>query len=82
MKGQLELDIPYVEVRRYWENAGPRVWRPVRVRVRYGQVGGMPAPVFPEVRTAKLAPRNVLVEREDGTKAVKPVRLLRRLRPV
>ena len=63
--------------RTYWEHHGPRDWRPVTVRVRYGKVGGMPDPVFPLVRTVALAPRNVLVERGDGTAVVRPVRLLR-----
>ncbi|MDX3232963.1 hypothetical protein [Streptomyces sp. ME19-01-6] len=80
---QLVLDIaaaplvPASGPRMYWENHGPRDWRPVTVRVRYGETAGMPAPVFPLVRTATLAPRNVLVERGDGTAAVRPVRLLR-----
>ena len=63
--------------RMYWENHGPRDWRAVTVRVRYGKSAGMRVPVFPLVRTAALAPRNVLVEREDGTADVRPVRLLR-----
>lgn len=32
---------------------------------------------FPHVRTGGVAPRNVLVERADGTRDVRPVRLLR-----
>jgi hypothetical protein len=81
--GQLELEIsassadPDPEVRTYWEHRGPHDWRPVTVRVRYGRVAGLAEPVLPLVRTARMAPRNVLVEREDGTAVVKPVRLLR-----
>lgn len=71
------LPRPLAEPRRYWESHGPRDWQPVTVRVRYGKSAGLPVPVFPRVRTAALAPRNVLVEREDGTADVRPVRLLR-----
>ncbi|SDN29637.1 hypothetical protein [Streptomyces wuyuanensis] len=67
--------------RTYWEHRGPRTWTEVTVRVRYGDVTGEPAPAFPLVRTARRAPRNVLVERADGTREVKPVRLLRREHP-
>lgn len=67
--------------RTYWEHRGPKTWSEVTVRVRYGDVTGEPAPAFPLVRTARRAPRNVLVERADGTGAVKPVRLLRREHP-
>jgi hypothetical protein len=80
---EVEVTVPDAEgvgttsARTYWEHAGPRVWRPVSVRVRYGNVSGLPVPVFPEVRTGGLAPRNVLVERADGTRDVRPVRLLR-----
>ena len=87
MKGQLELDVlppadeAQAEPRVYFECRGPRDWQPVTVRVRYGQVAGGAGPVLPYVRTAGLAPRNVLVEREDGTTDVRPVRLLRRARP-
>ncbi|WP_448333558.1 nuclease-related domain-containing protein [Streptomyces sp. DSM 41534] len=85
MDGQLTLKMPVASpaaaegsgVRTYWEHCGPRDWRPVTVRIRYGQVGGMPDPVSPLVHTAALAPRNVLVEREDGAADVRPVRLLR-----
>lgn len=73
---QLVLEIAAAP-RTYWENHGPRDWRPVTVRVRYGETAGMPDPMFPLVRTTALAPRNVLVEREDGTADVRPVRLLR-----
>lgn len=87
MKGQLELDVvppaaePVPEARMYFECRGPRDWRPVMVRVRYGRVAGGAGPVLPLVRTVALAPRNVLVEREDGTSDVRPVRLLRCSRP-
>ena len=86
MPEQLVLEMPAApsslpgsapEERTYFEHHGPRDWRPVTVRVRYGKVGGMPDPVFPLVRTVALAPRNVLVERGDGTAVVRPVRLLR-----
>jgi hypothetical protein len=84
---QLELDVlppaaePVSEDRVYFECRGPRDWRPVTVRVRYGKVSGLAVPVLPLVRTVALAPRNVLVEREDGTADVRPVRLLRCTRP-
>lgn len=87
MKGQLELDVlppadgSGPEARVYFECRGPRDWRPVAVRVRYGAVAGGAGPVLPYVRTAALAPRNVLVERDDGTADVRPVRLLRCARP-
>ena len=87
MKGQLELDVlppavePVPEGRVYFECRGPRDWRPVTVRVRYGEVAGGAGPVLPYVLTARLAPRNVLVERDDGTADVRPVRLLRCTRP-
>ena len=88
MKGQLELGVlppaaePEPEARVYFECRGPRHWQPVTVRVRYGNVAGGSGPVLPFVRTAGLAPRNVMVERADGTADVRPVRLLRRTRPV
>jgi hypothetical protein len=84
---QLELDVlppaaePVSVERVYFECRGPKDWRPVTVRVRYGQVRGGAGPELPYVRTAALAPRNVLVEREDGTADVRPVRLLRCARP-
>ncbi|MBE4790279.1 hypothetical protein [Streptomyces caniscabiei] len=87
MKGQLELDVmqpadePGPEVRVYFECRGPKDWRPVTVRVRYGNVAGLEDPVLPLVQTVALAPRNVLVERDDGTSDVRPVRLLRCSRP-
>lgn len=82
MKGQLELDVMppadlVPEVRVYFECRGPKDWRPVTVRVRYGNVAGLEDPLLPLVRTVALAPRNVLVERDDGTSDVRPVRLLR-----
>lgn len=88
MGEQLVFDVPDTAPARadpgprtYWENCGPRDWRPVTVRTRYGETAGAPEPVFPLVRTAALAPRNVLVERKDGTADVRPVRLLRCRRP-
>ncbi|GAA4895195.1 hypothetical protein ACFPM3_20960 [Streptomyces coeruleoprunus] len=69
--------------RTYWECVGHRDWRPVTVRLRYGPVAGDPVTrdLLPEVRTTALAPRNVLVERPDGRRDVRPVRVLRRERP-
>jgi len=87
VKGQLELDVlppagePVMEARVYFECRGPRDWQPVTVRVRYGNVSGLAVPVLPLVRTVALAPRNVLVERDDGTADVRPVRVLRCTRP-
>lgn len=86
---QLELDVEAMGVaeagavaRTYWENAGPRRWQEVVVRVRYGPAARtVPGPVLPLVRTGKAGPRNVLVERPDGTAVVRPVRLLRVRRP-
>ncbi|MFD9249582.1 hypothetical protein [Streptomyces bottropensis] len=72
---------PVPEPRVYFECRGPKDWQPVTVRVRYGNVSGLQALVLPLVRTAALAPRNVLVERGDGTSDVRPVRLLRCTRP-
>lgn len=77
MTGQTEIHVAYPGARRYWEHAGPRRWRPVVVRVRYGSSPALPDPVFPLVVTAPAAPRNVLVERADGTRDVRPVRRLR-----
>lgn len=68
-------------MRTYWEHRGPGRWEPVTVRVRYGSGAGPRPVVFPEVRTAGNAPRNVMVERADGTADVRPVRLLRTRRP-
>ncbi|MDX2986425.1 hypothetical protein [Streptomyces caniscabiei] len=87
MKGQLELDVlppdvdPVPEARVYFECWGPKDWRPVVVHVRYGNVAGRAIPLLPLVRTVALAPRNVLVERDDGTSDVRPVRVLRCTRP-
>lgn len=73
--------------RTYWEHVGPKDWREVVVRVRYGQApgrGGGPGdrgPVFEHLTTGRTPPRNVLVERGDGTSSVRPVRLLRVNRP-
>jgi hypothetical protein len=78
---QLEFRVPVPQGRRYWENRGPGDWRPVTVRVRYCATKTPPASPFPEVRTGGAAPRNVLVEREDGTMDVRPVRILRAKRP-
>lgn len=84
--GQLELDmhvpVQDLQTRRYWENRGPGVWVRVRVRVRYGPGGGDRSVVLPYVVTGKSAPRNVVVERADGTADVRPVRLLRVKQPV
>lgn len=84
---QLELDLQVpvqdLQTRRYWEYRRPGGWEAVRVRVRYGRTPP-PAergPVLPHVRTGVAAPRNVLVERADGSTAVRPVRVLRTRRP-
>ncbi|MGW7288969.1 hypothetical protein ACWGH4_26195 [Streptomyces sp. NPDC054847] len=83
MDGQLTFDVPATpageepEPRTYWEHRGPQDWQPVTVRVRYGTGPVLEEVPFPEVRTGRVAPRNVLVERQDGTRAVRPVRLLR-----
>lgn len=86
MMGQLELDMQVplqdLQTRRYWENRDPGVWEPVTVRVRYGPGGGDQAVVLPFVTTGKAAPRNVMVERADGTRDARPVRLLRVKRPI
>ncbi|MFE7778762.1 hypothetical protein ACFU5O_33785 [Streptomyces sp. NPDC057445] len=63
--------------RTYWENRGPRDWRPVTVRIRYGDLSGEPVPALPHVRLKRKAPMNVLVERDDGSRVVKPIRQLR-----
>lgn len=65
----------------YWEHRGPRDWRPVTVSVRYGPCSGDPDVALPLVRTGRLGPRNVQIERGDGTRDVVPVRNLRRNRP-
>lgn len=85
MVGQEELDLQVplqdLQARRYWEHRGPGVWVPVVVRVRYGPGGGDRDFELPYVTTGKAAPRNVLVEREDGTTVVRPVRVLRVRQP-
>ena len=65
----------------YWENRGPHDWRPVLVVVRYGNTSGLQMPALPHVVTKKLGPRNVCIERADGTRDVVPVRNLRRKKP-
>ncbi|MGW9397299.1 hypothetical protein [Streptomyces sp. NPDC055642] len=87
MTEQLALDVPLPEQpasdpepRTYWENRGPNQWEPVTVCTRYAIPG--PAPdLFPHVTTGRTAPRNVLVERSDGSRDVRPVRLLRARQP-
>lgn len=74
---QLAIEVPDPQTRRYWENVGPGDWQPVTVRVRYGPGQGVPVPALPLVRTGPAAPRNVLVERSDGSSDVRPVRILR-----
>jgi hypothetical protein len=81
---QLELDMVGLapveeepEPRTYWEHRGPQEWQQVLVRVRYAPAAGLGESPFPHVRTGRVAPRNVLVERSDGSRAVRPVRLLR-----
>jgi hypothetical protein len=78
-----EVEVTGREGRRYWEHAGPGKWRQVRVRVRYGPRAGSPppGPVLPYVQLGSKAPQNVLVERDDGTSDVRPVRVLRTRRP-
>jgi hypothetical protein len=85
--GQLVLDLRVpvqdLQASRYWEHAGrPGEWRPVVVRVRYGPGRGDRSVDLPLVTTKKAAPRNVLVERADGTAVVRPVRVLRTKAPV
>lgn len=65
----------------YWENRGPRDWRPVTVVTRYGKTGGLEDPPFQYVRTGRLGPRNVAIARDDGHVRVVPVRTLRRKQP-
>jgi hypothetical protein len=87
MTDQLTLDLalpaapePEPEPRTYWENRGPNRWEPVTVRTRYA-APGPPPDRFPHVITGRTAPRNVLVERADGSCDVRPVRLLRTRQP-
>ncbi|MGY1549545.1 hypothetical protein [Streptomyces sp. MN6] len=79
------LDVPAAEpepkTRTYWENRGPGVWEPVTVRTRYAVPGQPPDVPFPHLTLGTAAPRNVLVERADGTADVRPVRLLRTKKP-
>lgn len=79
------LDVPAVdpepEARTYWENRGPSRWEPVTVRTRYARPGPPPDVPFPHLTLGTTAPRNVLVERADGTADVRPVRLLRTKKP-
>lgn len=49
--------------------------RPVVVLAQWAHSTGIPVP---GVLTARTAPRNVLVQREDGTRTVRPFRGLRR----
>lgn len=65
----------------YWENRGPRDWQPVHVTLRYGRVAGHRTLDLPHLTTGKLGPRNVLIQRADGTADVVPVRNLRRRKP-
>lgn len=52
--------------------------RPVRLLVWPNQARrDLPAPL-PHVRLRPYPPRNVLIEREDGTRVVRPFRGLRR----
>jgi hypothetical protein len=76
-----EQQPPEPEPRTYWECRGPKDWQPVHVTIRFGNSRGMPAPEFPLVTSSPMAPRNVMVRREDGTTVVKPVRSLRRRHP-
>jgi hypothetical protein len=85
---QLALDVslpeppaPEPEPRTYWENHGPNQWEPVTVRTRYAVPGAPPAVPFPHLTLGQTAPRNVLVERTDGSRDVRPVRLLRARKP-
>lgn len=79
---QLALDVRLPEPpTTYWENRGPRNWQPVLVTVRYGNTRGRPEPILPHVVTGKLGPRNVLIQRADGTGDIVPVRNLRRKKP-
>lgn len=72
---------PSLEPRTYWEHRGPGVWEPVTVRTRYAVQGPPPAVPFPHLHLGRTAPRNVLVERADGSRDVRPVRLLRTQQP-
>lgn len=83
---QLALDVPTPATTphppaTYWENRGPRNWQPVHVVARYGPVTGHRTLDLPHVTTGKLGPRNVCIQRADGTADVVPVRNLRRRKP-
>lgn len=67
--------------RTYWENRGPRDWRPVVATVRYGRITGHPALDLPHLRTGSRGPMNVLIRRADGSTDVVPVRTLRTKEP-
>jgi hypothetical protein len=83
----LSLDGPGIldvgPARTYWEHRGPGVWEPVICRVRYGKAPRRDeqGPVLPFVQLKAQAPRNVLIERADGTKDIVRVRQLRTRRP-
>ncbi|MBR8638649.1 hypothetical protein KEF29_03380 [Streptomyces tuirus] len=82
---QLALDMPATDggpaARTYWEHRGPGRWEPVTVRTRYATPGPPPNVPFPHLHLGRTTPRNVLVERADGTSDVRPVRLLRTRKP-
>jgi hypothetical protein len=81
----LAVDLPVAEPdpepRTYWEHRGPNRWEPVTVRTRYAVPGPPPDVPFPHLVLGRSAPRNVLVERADGSRDVRPVRLLRIKKP-
>lgn len=88
MTEQLALDLslptppePGPEPSTYWEHRGPNQWEPIVVRTRYANPGPPPAVPFPHLHLGQAAPRNVLVERADGSRDVRPVRLLRTNKP-
>jgi hypothetical protein len=55
--------------------------RPIVVLVRWGDIKADPEPAVGSIQllvtTKPYAPKNVLIEREDGTRAVRPFRGLR-----
>ena len=71
------------EPRIYWERRGPKRWEQVTVRVRYAGAPrpGEAGPVLPDLELKGHGVKNVLVERADGSKVVKPVRELRVRKP-
>lgn len=86
MTEQLAFDVPLSTPpdpgpRTYWENRGPGIWETVIVRTRYAVPGPPPDVPFPHLTLGTTAPRNVLIEREDGSRDVRPVRLLRTRKP-